>query len=271
MDQQIILYLGVLAATGLFAGLIAGLFGIGGGVVIVPALFAVLTAFGFEAHALHVAVATSLSTIIATSFSSLRAHARHGAVDFAVLRAWTPWVATGAGLGALAAGQMSTQALGLVFGVLGLLTAAQFIFGSSTFHIAKALPTGATRAGIGAALGAASALMGVGGGAFGATLMTLCGRPIHQAVATASGFGAAIGVPAALVMIASGWGEEGLPPLSLGFVNAPAFAALGLLTTLMAPHGARLAHRLPQATLKRAFGIMFALLALNILRETAFG
>lgn len=110
-------------------------------------------------------------------------------------------------------------------------------------------------------------MMGIGGGAIGVTVMTLCGRPIHQAVATASGFGAAIAIPAALGYAIVGWGREGLPPWSLGFVNVPGFVFLALLTTITAPIGARLAHRLPQLTLKRAFAVMLAVLALNMLRE----
>jgi uncharacterized membrane protein YfcA len=129
------------------------------------------------------------------------------------------------------------------------------------------MPGGVARAGLGGGIGLLSALMGIGGGAFGVTLMTLCGRPIHQAVATASGFGASIAVPAALGYAVAGWGREGLPPWSLGFVSVPGFVLLAALTAITAPLGARLAHRLPQLTLKRAFAILLALLALNMLRE----
>jgi uncharacterized protein len=257
--------IGALVPAGLFAGLIAGLFGIGGGVVIVPVLHALLTALGYGETALHVAVATSLSTIIATSFSSLHAHRKKGAVDEAVLGAWIPWVALGAVGGAGLAGWLSATALEIVFGVLGLLVAAQFLFARDHWRLAQAMPQGPARAGIGIGLGGASALMGIGGGAFGATLMTLCGRPIHQAVATASGFGAAIGIPAAIALIAAGWSVPGRPPFSLGYVNAPAFLAIGALTVAMAPVGARLAHRLDRVLLKRLFGAMFAIIAVRML------
>jgi uncharacterized protein len=257
--------LAALVPAGLFAGLIAGLFGVGGGVVIVPVLYQLLTAFGYGAAALHVAVATSLATIIATSFSSLNAHRKKGAVDEAVLRAWTPWVALGAVGGAALAGVMSARGMEFVFGGLGLLVAAQFLFAREDWRLASALPEGAVRAGIGFGLGGASALMGIGGGAFGATLMTLCGRPIHQAVATASGFGAAIGIPAALALMVAGWSVPGRPPLSIGFVHAPAFVAIGALTVAMAPFGARLAHRLDRTLLKRLFGAMFAVIAARML------
>lgn len=271
MASDILLYSGLMAGAGLLAGLLAGLFGIGGGVVIVPALYGLLSILGYQATALHVAVATSLSTIIATSAASLNAHARQGAVDFAMLRAWTPWVAVGAAGGAMIAGALSSAGLQLVFGALGIVVAAHFLMSTAAWRLASDLPAGAPRALIGSAIGAASAVMGIGGGAFGATLMTLCGRPIHQAVATASGFGAAIGVPAALWLIFDGWVEPGRPPLSLGYVNLPGFVLIGALTTLSAPLGARLAHALPRAVLKRLFGVVFLLISGLMLSDAVLG
>jgi uncharacterized membrane protein YfcA len=148
-----------------------------------------------------------------------------------------------------------------------LLIAAQMGFADPNWRLLTELPGGIVRAVIAGALGLLSAMMGIGGGAIGVTVMTLCGRPIHQAVATASGFGAAIAIPAVIGYAATGWGREGLPPWSLGFVNVPGFVFLALLTTLTAPIGARLAHRLPQLTLKRAFAAVLAVIALNMLRE----
>jgi uncharacterized membrane protein YfcA len=139
-------------------------------------------------------------------------------------------------------------------------------FANPNWRVFAELPRGIWRALIAGGLGLLSAMMGIGGGAIGVTVMTLCGRPIHQAVATASGFGAAIAIPAALGYAVVGWGRAGLPPLSLGFVNVPGFVFLALLTTITAPVGARLAHRLPQLTLKRAFAVVLAVLALNMLR-----
>lgn len=268
MSADISWLIAALAAAGLFAGFVGGLFGIGGGVVIVPALYLVFSALGVdEAVRMHVAIGTSLSTIIATSARSLAAHANAGAVDFAVLRAWTPWIGGGALLGGALAGAANTEALLIVFGAGLLLVAAQMGFGNPTWRLAQELPRGVARAATASSIGALSALMGIGGGAFGVTAMTLCGRPIHQAVATASGFGAAIALPATLIYIIAGWGKGGLPPWSLGYVSAPGFVVLAALTALTAPIGARLAHRLPQQTLKRAFAILLAGVALNMLRE----
>jgi uncharacterized protein len=257
-----------LIGAGLLAGFVGGLFGIGGGVVIVPVLYALFIVLGVdESVRMHVAVGTSLSTIVSTSWRSLATHTKAGAVDYAVLRAWAPWITFGAIVGSVLAGIASTHALLIVFGAGLLLVALQMGFGNPEWRVAETLPTGAARAGIASGIGALSAMMGIGGGAFGVTVMTLCGRPIHQAVATASGFGAAIALPAALGYVVAGWGREGLPPWSLGFVSLPGFFALAALTALTAPLGARLAHRLPQVLLKRAFACFLALVALNMLRE----
>lgn len=268
MPADLPLVLVALAAAGLFAGLIGGLFGIGGGIVIVPALFYAQAALGVdEAVRTHVAVATSLSTIVATSWRSLSTHVKSGAVDLQVLRAWTPWIALGATGGALVAGAVNGEVLLAVFGVGLLLIAANMAFGRETWRLGEDLPTGAPRAGIASAIGALSAVMGIGGGAFGVTVMTLYGRAIHIAVATASGFGATIAVPAALVNMWTGWGAAGLPPYSAGYVNLPGFVVLGVLTSITAPMGARLAHRLDRVRLRRLFAIFLAITALNMLWE----
>lgn len=268
MSSDVALFFAGLLGAGLFAGFVGGLFGIGGGVIVVPALYAVFTALGVdEAVRMHVAIGTSLSTIISTSWRSLSAHMKEGAVDVAVLRGWGPWITLGAIVGAVLAGQADTTALMLVFGGGLLLVAAQMGFSSPDWRVFAALPSGLPRALIAGAIGLLSAMMGIGGGAFGVTVMTLCGRPIHKAVATASGFGAAIALPAALGYVVSGWGHAGLPPWSLGYVSVPGFLALATLTAITAPLGAQLAHRLPRVTLRRAFAVLLALVALNMLRD----
>jgi uncharacterized protein len=257
-----------LAGAGLLAGLVGGLFGVGGGIVIVPALYALFTGLGVdEAVRMHLAVGTSLSTIIATSARSLSAHAKSGAVDFALLRAWSPWIALGAVIGAVLASFSNTQILLIVFGLGLLLAVAQMGFGDPAWRVTPDPPAGVARVAVAGALGLVSAMMGIGGGTFGVPILTLCGRSIHQAVATASGFGAAIAAPAALGYIVAGWSHHGLPPWSLGFVSLPGFVILGALTALTAPIGARLAHRLPQRTLKRGFAIFLTIVAVNMLRE----
>ncbi len=257
-----------LIGAGLIAGFLGGLFGVGGGLVLVPALFYVFGALGAEESArAHLAVATSLAVVVVTSFRSLSAHRRSGAVDASVLRGWGLWVALGGAAGAAIAGQVSGAALLGVFGCVGLALAGQFTFGDTSWRVGERLPVGGARAALGGTLGLLSALMGVGGGAFGATLLTLFGRPIHQAVATAAGFGAFIAIPAALGYVLIGWGVPGRAPLSLGYVNLLGFALLSVCTAITAPMGARLAHRLDALLLRRLFAAFLAATALNLLRE----
>ena len=242
----------------------------GGGTVIVPALFYAFAALGLGGEGnLHTAVGSSVAVIIATSLRSLGAHRRAGAVDDALLRAWTPWVAVGALAGAAGAGAFSEGGLSLIYAVTITAVALQTGFGREGWRLASDLPAGWVRRGLGAAIGGLSALLGVGGGALGSMLMTLCGRPIHQAVATASGFGVAIGLPAALGFVVSGWAAEGRPPFSLGYVNLPAAVVMGLVTTATAPVGARLAHRLPRTTLRRLFAVFLAVTAASIAWKAA--
>lgn len=263
--QDLAVLVAVLAASGVFAGLTAGLFGVGGGTVLVPALFYAFGIFGLGGEAnLHVAVGTSLSTIITTSLRSVAAHRKHGSVDEAVLKGFIPWIALGAVLGACLAGVSDKATLGLVYGIFAIALAAYLGLGNEGWTMMSDVPTGSSRAAIGTALGAVSALMGIGGGAFGSAVLTLAGRPIHQAVATASGFGVAIAIPATLGFILSGLTVEGLPPLSLGYVNVPGFVILATITGAVAPYGARLAHRLDKVVLRRSFGAFLALTAVIV-------
>jgi uncharacterized membrane protein YfcA len=261
-----LLALGVaVTAAGLAGGLIAGLFGVGGGTVLVPALFYAFSVLGLGGEGnLHVAIGTSLLTIVATSWRSLAAHRKHGAVDEEILKTWTPWVAVGALVGAAIAGMTSLEGLALVYGVCLILVAAQLGLLPEHMTLRREMPTGWWRRGLGGLVGLLSAMMGIGGGSLGGMVMSLCGRPIHQAVATASGFGVAIGSAATLGFVVFGWGAEGRPPLSLGYVNVPAAVAMGLLTTLVAPFGARLAHRLDRKVLRRAFALYMAATAISI-------
>lgn len=254
-----------LVACGLFSGLVAGLFGIGGGAVIVPVLFFLFSGLGFDTTAQHVAVATSLATIILTSARSVLAHNKRGAVDWAIIRSWSPWIVLGAVAGMLAASRISGTMLTLLFGVVAFVLAAQLYFGRPDWRLGDDMPGGAARAGLGAGIGGLSALMGIGGGTFGVSLMTVFGRPMHTAVATGAGFGISIGLPAALAAIPAGWAVEGRPPFSLGYVNLPAFLLIAVFTVLMAPVGARLAHALDGERLKKLFAILLVIVAIRMI------
>jgi uncharacterized membrane protein YfcA len=259
-------FVGALAAAGILAGLVAGLFGVGGGIVIVPVLYYVFTAFDVpEEVRMHVAVGTSLATIVVTSIRSVRSHLQSGAVDVPLLKSWILPITAGVVAGTAVADIIDGTALTLVFGSIALLVAANMAFAKSSWQLAADLPGRPGRDAIGATIGFLSTLMGIGGGTFGNTVMTLCGRTIHQAVATSAGLGLIIAVPGAFGFIISGWDETGTPPGSVGYVNFIAFACIVPATILMAPVGARLAHRLPQKTLKRGFALFLAIVAIRML------
>ncbi len=259
--------LAALLAASVLAGLTAGLFGIGGGLVIVPVLYYLLVSLGYDDTAMHVAVTTSLATIIVTSVRSVLAHNDHGAVDWQVLKDWAPWIMLGALTGMFSSVWISGQGMTIIFGSVAMLLAVQFFFGRPDWKLADDLPNGPGRWALGSGLGAVSALMGIGGGAMGVTLMTIYGKPIHNAVGTAAGFGVAIGIPSVIAGILVGWGRDGLPPGSLGHVNMAAFLLISVMTVALAPVGARLAHSLDAHLLKRLFGVMLAFVALNMLRQ----
>lgn len=263
--SEILLLLAALTAAGLAGGIVAGLFGVGGGTVIVPAVFYAFEVLGVGGEAnLHVAIGTSLLTIVATSWRSLKAHRTHGAVDETVLKTWTPWVAVGGLVGAAVAGVTSMEGLAIVYAVCLAAVAAQMGLMPERYVLRRDLPEGWGRRGIGTLIGGLSAMMGIGGGSFGGMLMTLCGRPIHQAVATASGFGVAIGAAATLGFVVFGWDASGRPPLSLGYVNVPGAVVMAVLTTAVAPLGARLAHSLDRRVLRKAFALYLLATALSV-------
>lgn len=260
-------FIAALLAVGAGAGLIAGLFGIGGGVVMVPALYFVLSALGYEDTAMHAAVGTSLAVIVATSLRSVAAHAKRGAVDFKVLRLWAPWIVLGTFIGAAIADFVPGRVLTVLFGAVALLLSAQFFFGRPDWKLADDLPGLPLSGLLGAFIGTLSALMGIGGGVFGVTLMSVCGRSIHTAVATSAGFGVAIGVPGAIGYVVAGLDEAGRAPFSLGYVNLAGFICLAAAAVFLAPVGASLAHKLNAARLKQAFAVGLLLVAVNMIRE----
>jgi len=249
------LIIGVLAA-GLLAGFAGGLFGIGGGVVTVPALYAAFRALGTDdGSSLKLAIGTSLAVIVITSARSLATHWKAGHVDHRVLKAWGPWIAFGAAIGGLAARFVSTEILVIVFAA-GAAAIGWRRIAAKKPVLAQGpdLTLERIRIPIGVGTGFFSSLMGLGGGAVGVMAMTWSGRSMHQAIATASGFGIAVAVPGAIGFMISGTGQDGLPPFSLGFVNLPAFVAMAAMTALSAHWGAMLAHRLNAELLSRLFG-----------------
>lgn len=269
--------IGAMLAAGLFAGFVAGMFGIGGGFVVVPALAAVLTLFsehpasGSSNHIMHVAIGTSLATIFFTSLRSVQAHAKRGAVDWNILKAWVPWVSGGVIIGVALASVMDGSALKIVFGLGVFLMGLHFLFpilARKTAPVEK-MPTGAPRAIMGTVLGGFSSLLGIGGGTPAILIMTLNGVNIHRAVATAAGFGTIIAVPGALGNIVIGLGQKDLPFGSLGYVNLIALAAIVAMSFFTAPLGVAAAHSLDPNKLKRVFGGYLVITAIFMLKDTA--
>lgn len=252
--------------TGLVSGVLAGLLGVGGGIVIVPVLFYVLPLFDVpEATQMKVAVATSLATIIPTSIISARKHHAKGAMDVPLLRSMAPSIFVGVLIGTALAVVMRGPGLTLVFAVVALAVAANMGFTGVDFRLRDRLPGGAPRHAIGGVIGAVSAMMGIGGGTVGVPVLSMFGTPIRQAVATSAAFGLIISVPATIGFVLAGIGAEGRPPYSVGWVNLVGFALIVPSSLLATPWGVRLAHSIPPLLLKRAFAVFLAITASRML------
>lgn len=256
---------------GAFAGVVAGLLGVGGGIILVPAFFFAFSYLGYDtADLMQICLATSLATIVVTSARSLSSHHKKGAVDWDILRSWAPGIAIGAGLGVVAASGLRSEVLMAIFGGLGVIVGLYFGFGRPDWQLGDAMPTGVRRAALSPMLGFLSVLMGIGGGSFGVPLMSLYNTPIHRAVATAAGFGMVIAVPSVLGFLFVQGDPAGRPPLTLGSVNLVAFLIVVAMTLITAPWGVRMAHALDPKPLRRIFAVFIMVMALNMLRK-AFG
>jgi uncharacterized membrane protein YfcA len=268
MQEAVIQWLPMLLAllgAGAVGGMMAGLLGVGGGIVIVPALDAALTLAGVDpAVALHVAVATSMATIVPTSISSSRSHARRGAVDGAVIRRWSLPIVVGALLGALLASRVDARVLAGVFGTVAFAAALKMLLPIDGLVLRQSLPGGPGGALIPAAIGAVSAMMGIGGGTLTVPAMTLCGQPVHRAVGTASLLGLWISVPATLGFLLAGTGGDDMPPWTVGYVSLAGFLIVAPVAWLIAPLGARLAHSLDRRRLSAAFGVFLFVVAMRM-------
>ncbi len=269
-QSLLIWLLPLLTATGLFAGVLAGLLGVGGGIVIVPMLYYVFSYLDIpEAVRMHLAVGTSLATINVTSIRSVLAHRRRGGFDQQIFRDWLPGMVVGVLLGTWLATLANFDTLVLVFGVVALLVATHMAFGRRSWHLRQQVPHGLSAWPLTLIIGALSAMMGIGGGTLSVPAMSLCNVPIHRAVGTAAGFGLVIALPATLGLIIGGWSVPGLPAGSLGYVSLPGFAVIAVATVMTAPLGARLAHALDPEPLRRAFALFLGLTALRMLADAA--
>jgi uncharacterized membrane protein YfcA len=255
----------LLLASGALAGTLAGLLGIGGGVIIVPTIALVFEHQGQDpAVIMHVAIGTSLATIVMTSLSSIRAHQHRGAILWPIFRVITPGILLGGILGAVIADRIPGETLKIVFALFILVVATQMASGLAT-KPHRRLPPLAGMFGAGTIIGSISALMGVGGGSMSVPFLTWCNVSVRNAVATS----AAIGLPIALAgtagFVVSGWNAASRPELSVGYVNLPAFLGIVMASMATAPLGAWLAHRVPELVLKRIFAVLLTVISLRLL------
>lgn len=264
MEQWLILGV-MMLLTGCVAGVLAGLFGIGGGIVIVPVLEAALGFAGVDpAIRMHVAVGTSLATIIPTSISSARAHHERKSVDVEIVRRWAIFVLLGALLGAWIASLVHSRVLAMVFATLAMLVAIKMVVMPESRNLTETVPRSPLVAVIPTAIGCFSSMMGIGGGTFSVMTLTLFNEPIHRAVGTAALFGLVISLPGTLGFMVAGWGDVRVPPASIGYVSLIGFACIAPATVLAAPLGARLAHGFSEKRLSMLFGAFLVVASIRL-------
>jgi uncharacterized membrane protein YfcA len=259
---------GLILVIGALAGVLAGLLGVGGGIVLVPAFYFAFEGLGYGPDGLmQICLATSLATIMVTSVRSVLAHNKTGAVDWTILKAWGPGIGVGALFGVVAASGLRNEALMAIFGGLGLTMGLFMAFGRADWRLGETMPGRAGTIISSPVIGFLSVLMGIGGGSFGVPLMTLYNQPIHRAVATAAGFGLLLAVPSVIAFLLVSGAGANRPPFTLGQVNLVAFALVVAMTLITTPLGVRLAHWMNPKPLKRVFAFFIMIMALNMLRK----
>ncbi|MBS0233689.1 MAG: sulfite exporter TauE/SafE family protein [Proteobacteria bacterium] len=247
--------LALLAGAGLLAGFLSGLLGIGGGGVLVPVLYEVFGAAGVsEDVRMHVTLGTTLGVIAPTVFRSFHAFRARDTVDIAVVKRMGPWIFFGVIAGSVIAYYASSEVLRWIWVIFGTALAVKMFLGRDDWRLADRLPHPPWLEGVSFVIGLISTLMGIGGATFTVPLLTLHGMPLLRAVGTATGVGTIIAVPGIIGYVISGWGEHGLPPLSIGYVNLGA-CLIAPLSVLVAPYGVHVAHGISKRKLELAFAV----------------
>lgn len=260
-----------LVATGAFAGVLAGLLGVGGGIVIVPVLFFLFQGFGVSPEsAMVIATATSLATIVPTSISSIRSHNQKGNVDFDLLKRWSVFIFLGVLAGSWLVTRIDGTLLTMLFGVIATLSALNMLFRTGKSTLFQQLPGTAGQTVMGSSIGFFSSMVGIGGGTISVPLLTLYNYPAHKAVGTAAAIGLLISLPGALTMLMLGHTPTDAPAGTLGLVNIIGFMCIVPLTVLFAPVGASLAARLDAAKLKKIFAVVLLITGLRMLAAFFF-
>ncbi len=254
-----------LAGAGALTGILAGVFGVGGGALIVPVLYELFRIMGTpEDVRMPLCVGTSLAIIIPTSIRSFQAHKARGTVDMDILRAWAIPAIVGVLVGAAVARYSSPAVFKMVFVFVALLNAARLLF-DLPWRFGTDMPKGLLMKVYGFGIGILSSLMGIGGGQISTMLMNFYSRPIHQAVSTSAGMGVIISIPGAIGYMAAGFDKVGLPPISLGYVSIIGIALFAPVSVLTAPIGVKFAHAMKKRTLERAFGTFLLLVSLRFI------
>lgn len=257
-----------LIATGIFAGLLAGLLGVGGGIVIVPVLFFLFQNFDVSAQsAIMIATATSLATIVPTSLSSIKSHHKKGNVDFNLLKLWGLYILVGVVIGSLLVTQYGGQWLSALFGVIVSLSALNMLFNAGKSTVADTLPGKLGQRVIACCIGFFSAMVGIGGGTLSVPTLIACSYPAHKAVGTAAGIGLIISLPAAITMLIFGVTPSDAPSGTYGLVNLLGFVCIVPLTVIFAPMGAKLASIIDANLLKKVFGVVLLITGLRMLAQ----
>lgn len=259
-----------LVGTGIFAGLLAGLLGVGGGIVIVPVLYFLLQGFDVSAEsAIAIATATSLATIVPTSISSIRAHYKKGNVDLGILKFWAGFVLLFAVLGSLVASSVEGDFLTLMFAIIALVVSMNMLFRSGAPALVQSLPGKFGQGIMASAVGGLSVMIGIGGGTIGVPLLTSFNVAAHKAVGTAAAFGLLIALPGVITLLAVGGSKVDAPIGTLGLVNLPAFLLIIPLTVFFAPVGAKIGAKLNSAQLKKAFAVVLFITGARMLLQVA--
>ncbi|MBF0176184.1 MAG: sulfite exporter TauE/SafE family protein [Magnetococcales bacterium] len=257
--EQVHLFL-MYAVLGAVSGVLAGLLGVGGGIVLVPVLLFSLETQGVAATvSMHMALGTSLAIIVITALASVRAHHRRGAVEWPIVWRITPSILFGTLLGSGLADHLSGTVLKKIFGLFALSLAFYLAFGRPP-AANRTLPRTAGMAMVGSGVGFVSALMGIGGGSLSVPFMVWCNVTMRQAVATSAAIGMPIAIAGATGYVITGWGNPLLPSMSLGYVHLSALLAVALSSVFSAPLGARWAHSIPPLLLRRLFATLLLML-----------
>lgn len=263
---EFIMFAAAILLAGGFAGLTAGMFGVGGGMVLVPVLMTLFKMMGVEpTQAVHLAVGTSLATIIPTSIASVRTHAKHQSVDLEILKQWAIPVIIGAACGGYVANLLPARLLTIFFGYFALAIAAYMAFAPAQLRARDALPRGVGQYLLSSTIAFVSAVVGIGGGSMAVPTMVLCNVPIHRAIGTASAIGLLISLPGTLVFLLSPMADMPQLPGTIGNVNLIAFGLIAIATVFAAPQGAKLAHKLPPLILRRIFAGFLVLIAAKMI------